>query len=82
MNAPFAEGYQIATKFVLLDRIMAISAEHEADLTSGLQPAQLTTLTELLLRMASTQGLVHGVHPGFSDLHADQTRDETIDRGG
>jgi hypothetical protein len=58
----------------MLDRIMAVSADHEAELMSGLEPGQRFRLTELLLRVATAQGLVRGVHPGFADVEADQTR--------
>ena len=59
----------------MLDRIMVVSAEHEADLTTGLKPDQHTALAGLLLRLAAAQGLVQGVHPGFSDTDADQTQE-------
>lgn len=59
----------------MLDRLMAVSAEHEKELMSGLEPGQRSALTELLLRVATTQGLLMGVHPGFSDVEADQTRE-------
>lgn len=61
----------------MLERIMAVSADHEAQLMSGLDPGQRSTLIELLLRVATAQGLVSGVHPGFSDLEADQTRGDS-----
>lgn len=60
-----------------LGRIMAVSAEHEADLTRGLEPERRAALTELLLQLAAAQGLVRGVHPGFSDTDADQTRERS-----
>jgi DNA-binding MarR family transcriptional regulator len=61
----------------MLQRIMTISAEHEADLTRGLGPAERDELIALLRRLATTQGLIEGVHPGFADLAADQTRDQS-----
>jgi hypothetical protein len=63
----------------VLDRIMAISAEHEADLPRGLDPAQRDALVGLLHRLSTTQGLIEGVHPGFADPAADQTRDPPTD---
>jgi DNA-binding MarR family transcriptional regulator len=63
----------------VLDRIMAISAEHEADLTRGLDPAQRDALVGLLHRLSTIQGLIEGVHPGFADPAADQTRDPPTD---
>jgi DNA-binding MarR family transcriptional regulator len=57
----------------MLDRVMAVSAEHEAELMRGLDPERRATLTDLLLEVATEQGLVKGVHPGFADDDADQT---------
>ena len=62
---------------VMLQRIMTISAEHEADLTRGLEPAERDELIALLRRLATTQGLIEGVHPGFANPAADQTRDQS-----
>ncbi len=64
----------------MLGRIMAVSAEHEAELTRGLEPAQRTILIELLRDVAARQGLIEGVHPGFAEPEADQTRSEASDR--
>jgi DNA-binding MarR family transcriptional regulator len=60
----------------MLNRIMAVSAEHEAELTRGLDPAQRELLIGLLLGVAASHGLVEGVHPGFADRGADQTLKE------
>ena len=60
----------------MLQRIMVVSAEHEADLTRGLDPAERRAVIELLHRVATTQGLIEGVHPGFAEPNADQTRDD------
>ncbi len=57
----------------VLDRIMKVSAEHEADLTRNLKAAEHETLTALLHRVAEGHGLVEGVHPGFADPRADMT---------
>ncbi len=64
----------------MLGRIMAVSAEHEAALTRGLEPAQRAVLIELLRDVAVRQGLIEGVHPGFAEPEADQTRTEASDR--
>ncbi len=64
----------------MLERIMAVSAEHEAELTRGLEPAQRTLLIELLRDLAVRQGLIEGEHPGFAEPEADQTRSEAGDR--
>lgn len=58
-----------------LAQIMAISAEHEADLTVGLDAQERESLIGLLQRVAENQRLVEGVHPGFADERADQTHE-------
>jgi DNA-binding MarR family transcriptional regulator len=63
----------------LLKRIMSVSAEHEAELIAGLAPDERDVLIGLLMRIAQRQGLVAGVHPGFDDAAADQTRDADAD---
>jgi DNA-binding MarR family transcriptional regulator len=50
-----------------LDRIMAVSAAHEAELTRGLTPDERAELVRMLARIAAEQGLIEGVHPGFAD---------------
>lgn len=50
----------------MLETVMKVSAEHEADMTRGLQPDDVDRLKELLSRMAAEQGLAPGVHPGFA----------------
>jgi DNA-binding MarR family transcriptional regulator len=60
----------------VLEQIMAVSAEHEAELTAPLTPAERTVLIGLLLRLAAASGLGEGVHPGFADPDADQTAEE------
>lgn len=49
----------------MLERIMRVSAEHEAELTRGIAPSEREALIELLDRVAASQGLIAGVHPGF-----------------
>jgi DNA-binding MarR family transcriptional regulator len=48
-----------------LARVLAVAAEHEAELSAGMDAAERETLVRLLERIASTQGLRPGVHPGF-----------------
>jgi DNA-binding MarR family transcriptional regulator len=48
-----------------LDLILAVAAEHEAELSQGLQTSQRDALVELLERVAHSQGLVPAVHPDF-----------------
>ncbi|HEV8545875.1 MAG TPA: MarR family winged helix-turn-helix transcriptional regulator [Candidatus Limnocylindrales bacterium] len=62
-----------------LTKIMAVSAEHEADLTRGLEAGELDQLIKLLGKVAGVQDLIEGVHPGFGDANADQTQ-QTGDR--
>jgi DNA-binding MarR family transcriptional regulator len=42
-----------------------IGAAHEADLMTGLDPREQEVLHGLLTRLAGTQGLTTGVHPGY-----------------
>lgn len=63
----------------VLGRIKAVSADHETELTRGLEPEERNTLVDLLRRVAGSQGLIEGVHPGFADPSADQTRDASAD---
>jgi DNA-binding MarR family transcriptional regulator len=55
----------------ILERVRALTAEHEADLTAGLDSEERELLVELLDRLASRQGLIDGVHPAFADPAAD-----------
>ncbi|HEX2180099.1 MAG TPA: MarR family winged helix-turn-helix transcriptional regulator [Actinomycetota bacterium] len=50
----------------MLETVMTVSAEHEAELTRGLQPDDVDKLKELLTRVAAEQGLAPGVHPGVA----------------
>jgi DNA-binding MarR family transcriptional regulator len=49
----------------LLDRVLAIAAEHEEQFARGLQPRERAALTRLLGRLAASQGLIARVHPDF-----------------
>ena len=55
----------------LLDRLMQVSAEHEAQLCAGLTQAERHRLIDLLSRVAAEQGLPTGVHPGVAATNAD-----------
>jgi hypothetical protein len=59
-----------------LRRMMSISAEHETALIGSLSESDRTELIRLLHKVAVAQGLIEGVHPGFADPAADQTRDD------
>jgi len=68
-----------ATGQALLERLATLSTEHEKELTAGLGAADRATLADLLARIAATQGLAMGVHPGFADPHAHSGQDEDLD---
>lgn len=59
------ELYLTAQGRQLLDRIMAIAADHEEQFTGGLQPRERAALTKLLGKVAVNQGLIARVHPDF-----------------
>jgi DNA-binding MarR family transcriptional regulator len=50
----------------VLRKVMDASAEHEAELTAGLDPHEREQLIALLGRIAADQGLATGVHPGVA----------------
>lgn len=49
-----------------LDVVMKVSAEHEKQLTKGLEPGEVQELVHLLSRIAEEQRLAAGVHPGVA----------------
>jgi DNA-binding MarR family transcriptional regulator len=49
----------------MLDQIMALALEHEAELGAGLSAVERTQLTNLLATVAAAQGLIPTVHPDF-----------------
>jgi DNA-binding MarR family transcriptional regulator len=51
----------------VLEQIVAVGAEHEAELTRGLEPNERAELLRLLRKVSGDQGLIEGVHPGFAD---------------
>jgi DNA-binding MarR family transcriptional regulator len=55
----------------LLERLMQVSAEHEAQLCAGLSDSERRRLIDLLSRIAAEQGLPTGVHPGVVATNAD-----------
>jgi DNA-binding MarR family transcriptional regulator len=63
----------------LLERLAILSTEHEKEITAGLGPADRATLADLLGRIAASQGLAMGVHPGFADVRAHPGHDEALD---
>ena len=58
-----------------LDQITVVGADHERAFTRALGPAERDELIRLLERIAGAEGLIEGVHPGFDDPEADQTRE-------
>lgn len=48
-----------------LDRVLRVSAEHEAAMCEGLGGPEREQLIALLSRIAAQQGLAPGVHPGL-----------------
>lgn len=63
-----------------IDAIGKIGREHQEELLAALTRDERETLTSLLLRVASQQGLTPGVHPGFGRMRpapaTDDSRDE------
>jgi DNA-binding MarR family transcriptional regulator len=51
----------------LLRKVMAASAEHEAELSTGLDSTERAQLIALLHRVAAEHGLPTGVHPGVAE---------------
>jgi len=49
----------------LLKRVMTVAAEHEADFSRGLKPAERAALVALLSKVAAAHGLLATVHPDF-----------------
>jgi DNA-binding MarR family transcriptional regulator len=60
-----------------------IGGAHEADLMTGLSPQEQDVLHGLLTRLAETQGLAVGVHPGYRGARKGAARDgqATIEEG-
>jgi DNA-binding MarR family transcriptional regulator len=55
----------------VLATVARLSAEHELELTRGLDDRERARLVGLLERIAAAQGLRAGVHPGFADPSAE-----------
>jgi DNA-binding MarR family transcriptional regulator len=49
----------------ILDEVMRVSAEFEAEICAGLTKEEQERLIELLSRIVTEQGLAPGVHPGI-----------------
>jgi DNA-binding MarR family transcriptional regulator len=48
-----------------LARILVVAAEHETEMSKGIDAEQRDMLVKLLETIVSAQGLSRGVHPGF-----------------
>jgi DNA-binding MarR family transcriptional regulator len=51
-----------------MEQIAAIAQQHNEALCAALNEEERAVLVGLLQRIADQQGLLHGVHPGFSTL--------------
>jgi DNA-binding MarR family transcriptional regulator len=51
-----------------LKDVGAVAKEHQNSLCNALSPAERSTLSELLSRIADDQGLTPGVHPGYKHV--------------
>ncbi len=49
----------------LLEKVRELARRHQQAMSAGLSAEENDTLTELLRRLARTQGLSPGVHPGY-----------------
>jgi DNA-binding MarR family transcriptional regulator len=65
-----------------LEAIMKVAAEHEAAMTRALDTEERELLIGLLDKIAAAEGLIEGVHPGFADPDADQSRTADPDLAG
>ena len=60
-----------------LKEIAKVSQQHNESLCAALSPDEREVLAGLLQRIADQQGLIRGVHPGFSRLGSKDTRSDT-----
>jgi DNA-binding MarR family transcriptional regulator len=49
----------------MLDRMMAVAAQHESEFSDGLSASERRLMIKLLERIANQQRLLSGVHPDF-----------------
>jgi DNA-binding MarR family transcriptional regulator len=62
----------------LLDKVMNLSAEHEAQLSTGLTAGEHAQLVSLLKALVAAQDIPEGVHPGFAAGRTDDTNDSAV----
>lgn len=62
----------------LLDKVMTLSAEHEAQLCKGLTAEERRQLVALLNRLVGAQGIPEGVHPGFAAGRSDDAGESAV----
>jgi hypothetical protein len=58
----------------VLDQIMAVSRQHEAEICAGLSESRHRALIDTLSRIVSEQGLAVGGHPRMSEPPKARTR--------
>ena len=60
-----------------LKEIGIVAREHQNSICNALSPAERSTLSELLSRIADDQGLTPGVHPGYKQVgvHSEGKKD-------
>jgi DNA-binding MarR family transcriptional regulator len=62
----------------LLDKVMKVSAEHEAQLCKGLTDGERQQLVALLERLVAAQDIPEGVHPGFAAGRSDDAGESAV----
>ena len=60
-----------------LKEIAKVSQQHNESLCAALSPDEREVLAGLLQRIADQQGLIRGVHPGFSRLGSKDSKSDT-----
>jgi DNA-binding MarR family transcriptional regulator len=63
---------------VLFEKVGQLARQHQQAMSTGLSTEENDTLTTLLRRIAQSQGLTPGVHPGYQKLQEDKTRREGV----
>jgi DNA-binding MarR family transcriptional regulator len=63
-----------------LEEVSRISWQHNEAVCAALNEQERKSLSELLQRIADQQGLIRGVHPGFSRLGANTSRESLESR--
>lgn len=61
----------------LFEKVGQLAREHQQAMSTGLSKEENDTLTALLQRLARSQGLTPGVHPGYQNLREEERRRES-----